>query len=343
MAYDAARGVTVLFGGRDAGGFSGETWEWDGTAWTLRSTGGPSARDRHAMAHDAARGVTVLFGGIDAGGFSGETWEWNGTTWALRATRGPSPTGGHAMAYDSARGVTVFFGAANRETWEWDGNAWQLRANGGPLGGGGAIAMTYDSGRGVTVLFNGWERRTWEWEGTAWMLRASGIPSVDDGHAMAYDTRRGVTVLFAGSEGVNILLADTWEWPTVAGVLQIHVHPAGQNTGVGEAVSFTVGASGVAPLTFQWRKDAVNLSDGPTGNGSVISGSTTPTLTIDNAQFADAGNYDVVVTDACSTVTSNPAALTVTCAPCPGDVDGDGDVDLADLGILLANFGRTCP
>ena len=28
---------------------------------------------------------------------------------------------------------------------------------------------------------------------------------------------------------------------------------------------------------------------------------------------------------------------------CPGDVDGDGDTDLADLGILLANFGQNCP
>jgi hypothetical protein len=28
---------------------------------------------------------------------------------------------------------------------------------------------------------------------------------------------------------------------------------------------------------------------------------------------------------------------------CPGDLDGDGDTDLADLGILLANFGMTCP
>ena len=27
--------------------------------------------------------------------------------------------------------------------------------------------------------------------------------------------------------------------------------------------------------------------------------------------------------------------------PCVGDLDGDGDVDLADLGILLANFGCT--
>ena len=29
--------------------------------------------------------------------------------------------------------------------------------------------------------------------------------------------------------------------------------------------------------------------------------------------------------------------------PCPGDVDGDGDTDLADLGILLSEFGNICP
>jgi hypothetical protein len=30
-------------------------------------------------------------------------------------------------------------------------------------------------------------------------------------------------------------------------------------------------------------------------------------------------------------------------ATCPGDLNGDGFTDLADLGILLANFGMTCP
>src|SRR4051812_27020856 len=33
MVYDAARGVTVLFGG-STGTSSGETWEWNGSAWT---------------------------------------------------------------------------------------------------------------------------------------------------------------------------------------------------------------------------------------------------------------------------------------------------------------------
>jgi len=26
-------------------------------------------------------------------------------------------------------------------------------------------------------------------------------------------------------------------------------------------------------------------------------------------------------------------------APCPGDADGDGDTDITDLGEVLANFG----
>jgi hypothetical protein len=30
-----------------------------------------------------------------------------------------------------------------------------------------------------------------------------------------------------------------------------------------------------------------------------------------------------------------------TAPPCPGDLDGDDDVDLSDLSILLANYGMT--
>ena len=70
MAYDSARGVTVLFGG--ANGYypptlNDETWDWDGTARTQRTIVGPSARFNHAMAYDTARAVTVLFGGTTGG------------------------------------------------------------------------------------------------------------------------------------------------------------------------------------------------------------------------------------------------------------------------------------
>src|SRR5207249_2812034 len=67
MAYDAARGVTILFGGyyfhEGVYQYDAHTWEWNGTAWTQRTVTGPSPRDAHAMVYDAVRGVTILFGG----------------------------------------------------------------------------------------------------------------------------------------------------------------------------------------------------------------------------------------------------------------------------------------
>jgi len=84
MAYDVFRGVVVLFGGvatnSNSGVLNGETWEWNGTAWTRRTVSGSSPRDYHAMAYDTVRQKTVLFGGSTGGGSvggfpNGETWE----------------------------------------------------------------------------------------------------------------------------------------------------------------------------------------------------------------------------------------------------------------------------
>ena len=69
MAFDSARGVTVLFGGYFQG--RAETWEWDGDTWSEIHISGP-ARWAHAMTYDSARDAIVLFGGSDGGN---ETWE----------------------------------------------------------------------------------------------------------------------------------------------------------------------------------------------------------------------------------------------------------------------------
>src|SRR5262245_52369130 len=118
MAYDSARGRTVLSGGRQAGGVSlADTWEWDGTAWIETTpASSPLAHDGNALAYDSARGRAVLFGGYEhrAGGeleLATHTWEYDGATWSDRTTT-PTPPRRflHAMAYDSARGRTVLFG-----------------------------------------------------------------------------------------------------------------------------------------------------------------------------------------------------------------------------------------
>ena len=82
MAYDAATGTVVLFGGN---GNSSGTWTWDGTTWTEQHPAvHPPARDFAAMAHDAATGTVVLFGGNSLGAVPehlfADTWTWDGTT-----------------------------------------------------------------------------------------------------------------------------------------------------------------------------------------------------------------------------------------------------------------------
>src|SRR4029077_9095936 len=50
------------------------------------------------------------------------------------------------------------------------------------------------------------------------------------------------------------------------------------------------------------------LSDGPTGNGSTLSGSTTASLSITSAQTGDNGNYPEIVTNVYGSATSAPPA-----------------------------------
>jgi hypothetical protein len=133
MAYDSGRGVTVLFGGLagPAYALSGETWEWNGSAWTQRLVIGPSPRYGHAMAYDAVHNVTVLFGGNTSGQpnsphFNGETWQWDGSAWTQRTGSGPSERAGHAMAYHAADGGIVLFGGRNYYYTSGRDDTWRL-------------------------------------------------------------------------------------------------------------------------------------------------------------------------------------------------------------------------
>jgi hypothetical protein len=129
MAYDAARGEVVLFGGYDytflTSVLLNDTWVWNGTAWTQRSSTTatiPAPRIAHGMTYDALRGEVVMFGGYDSDPLN-DTWVWNGATWTIHAGAGPTARSGHAMAYDAARAELVLFGGRNNgeknDTWRW--------------------------------------------------------------------------------------------------------------------------------------------------------------------------------------------------------------------------------
>jgi len=82
--------------------------------------------------------------------------------------------------------------------------------------------------------------------------------------------------------------------------------PASIVTNLGQPVSFTVAAAGTPPLAYQWFKDGVALAEG----GS-LTGTTGAALTVNAAQLADAGTYQVIVSNSFGTATSSVATLTV--------------------------------
>jgi hypothetical protein len=98
--------------------------------------------------------------------------------------------------------------------------------------------------------------------------------------------------------------------------------PFSQTVQLGDIVTFTAQiASGFSGVTYLWYHNGLPLSDGPTGNGSTISGATTLVLSILNSVWNDHGAYTVVATNSCGSTTSYPGTLDftgVTAAPSPG-------------------------
>jgi hypothetical protein len=83
--------------------------------------------------------------------------------------------------------------------------------------------------------------------------------------------------------------------------------PTSQSVTVGQTATFTVSATGTSPLSYQWQKNAAN-----------ISGASSATYTTPAATSADSGAmFDVVVSNPAGTVTSQKASLTVSAAAAP--------------------------
>jgi glucose/arabinose dehydrogenase len=78
-------------------------------------------------------------------------------------------------------------------------------------------------------------------------------------------------------------------------------HPASITVSPGQAATFSVAASGTLPLGYQWQRNSAN-----------ISGATSSSYTMANAQLSDSGSvFRCVVTNSFGTATSNSATLTV--------------------------------
>jgi uncharacterized delta-60 repeat protein len=105
----------------------------------------------------------------------------------------------------------------------------------------------------------------------------------------------------------NLLGSVTSAPPAVLTVIMppsITVQPASQTVIGGTTARFQVTAVGSPPLSYHWRKDGLNLSD-----TARVTGAASNLLAISSVQAADAGAYEVVVSNAAGSVTSAPPAI----------------------------------
>ncbi|CAG1001596.1 hypothetical protein METP3_03357 [Methanosarcinales archaeon] len=87
----------------------------------------------------------------------------------------------------------------------------------------------------------------------------------------------------------------------------ITTHPSSKTVGVGQTATFSVVASGTAPISYQWQKNGVNIP------GATVATYTTPATTSAN----NGNRFRVIVSNAYGKATSNEAVLTVTSTPPP--------------------------
>ncbi len=99
----------------------------------------------------------------------------------------------------------------------------------------------------------------------------------------------------------------------------VSAHPSNQSVPEGQTVTFTVGAAGTAPLSYQWQRNTVD-----------ISGANATSYTVSSASLADNGaKFRCVVSNSFGTATSNEATLTVAVNPPPLTIETEGNTDHA--------------
>jgi hypothetical protein len=346
--FDAGNGPELYVGGKfeRAGGMEvGNLAKWDGERWR-RVNESPST-----IRYGFVRAMTVFDDGSGPALYVAGTFthaestlvnyiaRWDGTAWSALTTEGGGGlsrgVNGPVFAlavYDDGSGPALYVGGAfsmaggmpAQRVAKWDGSSWSTL--GPPLGqgvGGFVHSLAvHDDGSGPSLYVGG------RFE------TAGGTPS-----------NGGITVK-------SVAQWDGESWHALTGSTGTGVAGPGNSTGVYSLVSHD---SGSGPLLFvggnfatagglqanniaawdgiEWLEVASDGGvgvDGPTYSLASVDIGTGPMLIAGGDFLSDGTNSlrHIAIWEGC------------TATPCPGDVTGDNAIDLADLNLVLANFGQ---
>jgi len=193
------------------------------------------------------------------------------------------------MAYDAFRGECVLYGSVF-----------------GIVDGIASSSSVYTNLDGYRFI--------WRWNGQQWQADpptpTQGAPYGQISGNLVFDSQRSGILLFGGIGGYGGLVTNyTYEilYQDDPAVLK---QPTVQVSLQGQQVQLSVVAVGAPPIGYQWQKGTTDLKD-----GGHISGSTSNTLTINDAVPTDSGNYQLTLSNLCGLAVSQPILLNITTGP----------------------------
>ncbi len=309
----------------------------------------------------AVRALTRLQNGdvIAAGDFntaggqpSPPVARWNGQEWS---PLGAGLTGSFHSIVELPSGNIAVAGYSNVAL--WNGSSWSSFATPGftyslsALSTGDIVVSTAVSPSGSPAV--------WRWTGQTWTPLGP-----DFNGAVRKLTRNSPGELIAVGDFSKI--GDMWSayfarW-TDTNIPWVARHPQPQSINPSESASFSAWpATGYTNLEASWQLETAphsntyaDLIDGPIPNSQGATASITPllpshrpgatTLTLSNiTPSLHYRRVRALINNSCGVSISNPALLTLNNAPCPGDTNGDQQVNFLDLNLLLSSFGASVP
>ena len=167
-------------------------------------------------------------------------------------------------------------------------------------------AQTVTEGQTATfsVTATGTAPLTYQWKKNGTNIEGVTTSSHTTDATVLGDSGAVFTVVVSNSAG-NVTSGDATLTVNPVVPPAISAQPAAQSITAGDTATFSVTATGTGTLSYQWKKNGINITG---GMGATTSSYTTPAMSY-------AGNsavYSVEVSNSAGTVTSGTATLTVT-------------------------------